>query len=113
MADKRNVTQATGKRKTAVARIRLLPGGGTITVNRRSFEDYFPRDTSRMRILEPLQVTETMAQYDVLAEVHGGGISAQADAVRLGISRALVEIEETMRATLRDRKSTRLKSSHT
>ncbi|HLH76726.1 MAG TPA: 30S ribosomal protein S9 [Candidatus Binataceae bacterium] len=101
MADKRNVTQATGKRKTAVARIRLLPGGGTITVNRRSFEDYFPRDTSRMRILEPLQVTETMAQYDVLAEVHGGGISAQADAVRLGISRALVEIEETMRATLR------------
>ena len=101
MADKRNVTQATGKRKTAVARIRLLPGGGTITVNRRSFEDYFPRDTSRMRILEPLQLTETMSQYDILAEVHGGGISAQADAVRLGISRALVEIEETMRAALR------------
>lgn len=101
MADKRNVTQATGKRKTAVARIRLLPGGGTITVNRRSFEDYFPRDTSRMRILEPLQLTETMSQYDILAEVHGGGISAQADAVRLGISRALVEIEETMRGALR------------
>src|SRR5579875_2285303 len=101
MAEKRNATQATGKRKTAVARIRLLPGSGTITVNRRTFEEYFPRDTSRMRILEPLQITETISQLDVLAEVHGGGVSAQADAVRHGISRALVELEESMRPTLR------------
>ncbi len=101
MAEKKQVSSATGKRKTAVARVRLLPGSGTITVNKRGFEDYFPRETARMRILEPLQITETVAQYDVLAEVNGGGISAQADAVRHGISRALVEVAETMRPTLR------------
>ncbi len=101
MAEKKQVSSATGKRKTAVARVRLLPGTGTITVNKRGFEDYFPRETARMRILEPLQITETAAQYDVFAEVNGGGISAQADAVRHGISRALVEVAETMRPTLR------------
>ncbi len=92
---------ATGKRKTAVARVRLLPGSGTITINQRGFEDYFPRETARMRILEPLQITETAAQYDVFAEVNGGGISAQADAVRHGISRALVTAAESLRGTLR------------
>jgi small subunit ribosomal protein S9 len=101
MADKKQLSYATGKRKTAVARIRLMPGTGTITVNRRGFEDYFPRETARMRILEPLQITETATQYDVLAEVNGGGTSAQADAVRHGISRALVELTETLRPTLR------------
>jgi small subunit ribosomal protein S9 len=101
MADKKQLSYATGKRKTAVARVRLLPGTGTITVNKRGFEDYFPRETARMRILEPLQITETAAQYDVLAEVNGGGVSAQADAVRHGISRALVEVAETLRPTLR------------
>jgi small subunit ribosomal protein S9 len=101
MPEKKQVTSATGKRKTAVARVRLLPGAGTITVNKRGFEDYFPRETARMRILEPLQITETVAQFDVLAEVKGGGTSAQADAVRHGISRALVAVAETMRPTLR------------
>jgi small subunit ribosomal protein S9 len=101
MADKKQLSQATGKRKTAVARVRLLPGTGTITVNRRGFEDYFPRETARMRILEPLQITELATQYDVFAEVAGGGTSAQADAVRHGISRALVEVAETLRPTLR------------
>jgi len=101
MPEKRQVSSATGKRKTAVARVRLLPGSGTITVNKRGFEDYFPRETARMRILEPLQITETVAQFDVLAEVKGGGTSAQADAVRHGISRALVAVAEAMRPTLR------------
>jgi small subunit ribosomal protein S9 len=101
MPEKNLLAQATGKRKTAVARVRLLPGTGAITVNRRGFEDYFPRETARMRILEPLQITETATQYDVFAEVNGGGISAQADAVRHGISRALVAVVETLRPTLR------------
>jgi small subunit ribosomal protein S9 len=101
MAEKKQVSNATGKRKTAVARVRLMPGTGAIMINRRGFEDYFPRETARMRIMEPLQITETAAQYDVLAEVRGGGISAQADAVRHGISRALVEVAETLRPTLR------------
>jgi small subunit ribosomal protein S9 len=101
MADKKQLSQATGKRKTAVARVRLLPGTGTITVNKRGFEDYFPRETARMRILEPLHITETATQYDILAEVAGGGTSAQADAVRHGISRALVAVAETLRPALR------------
>ncbi|HKD65264.1 MAG TPA: 30S ribosomal protein S9 [Candidatus Binataceae bacterium] len=101
MPEKKQISSATGKRKTAVARVRLLPGTGAITVNKRGFEDYFPRETARMRILEPLQITETAAQYDVFAEVNGGGTSAQADAVRHGISRALVAVAETLRPTLR------------
>ncbi|HEV3111333.1 MAG TPA: 30S ribosomal protein S9 [Candidatus Binataceae bacterium] len=101
MADKKQLSYATGKRKTAVARVRLLPGSGTITINKRGFEDYFPRETARMRILEPLQITETAAQYDIIAEVNGGGTSAQADAVRHGISRALLVVADTLRPTLR------------
>jgi small subunit ribosomal protein S9 len=101
MAEKKQVSSATGKRKTAVARVRLLSGSGAIMINRRGFEDYFPRETARMRIMEPLQITETAMQYDVFVEVSGGGISAQADAVRHGISRALVEVAETLRPTLR------------
>ena len=101
MAEKKNIIWTTGRRKTAVARVRMLPGSGTITVNQRTLEDYFPRPTSRMRILEPFEATETVGQYDVLVSVEGGGIAAQADAVRHGISRALVSATETLRPTLR------------
>jgi len=101
MVDKRHPVWATGKRKTAVARIRLIPGEGAITVNERTLEDYFPRETARMRILEPLELTESRSQYDILASVHGGGISAQADAIRHGISRALAVVAETLRPALR------------
>ncbi len=101
MAEKKNIIWTTGRRKTAVARVRMLPGTGTITVNERTLEDYFPRPTSRMRILEPFEATETVGQYDVLISVEGGGIAAQADAVRHGISRALVTATETLRPTLR------------
>jgi small subunit ribosomal protein S9 len=101
MAEKKNIIWTTGRRKTAVARVRLFPGVGTVTVNERTLEDYFPRPTSRMRILEPFEATETTGQYDVLVSVEGGGIAAQADAVRHGISRALVRATETLRPTLR------------
>ncbi|MFZ0245191.1 30S ribosomal protein S9 [Candidatus Binatus sp.] len=101
MAEKKNIIWTTGRRKTAVARVRMLPGSGTITINERTLEDYFPRPTSRMRILEPFEATETVGQYDVLVSVEGGGIAAQADAVRHGISRALVSATETLRPTLR------------
>ena len=90
MAEKKNIIWATGRRKTAVARVRMFPGAGTVTVNERTLENYFPRDTARMRVIEPFEVTETKGQYDVIVSVHGGGSSAQADAVRHGISRALV-----------------------
>jgi len=101
MAEKKNIIWTTGRCKTAVARVRMLPGTGTITVNERTLEDYFPRPTSRMRILEPFEATETVGQYDVLVSVEGGGIAAQADAVRHGISRALITATETLRPTLR------------
>jgi small subunit ribosomal protein S9 len=101
MANPRNVTRKTGRRKTAVASVRLQPGSGAMTINDRSLEVYFPRDTSRMRILEPFELTETNGQYDTIVKVSGGGTSAQADAVRLGISRALVEIAEALRPALR------------
>jgi small subunit ribosomal protein S9 len=101
MAEKKNIIWTTGRRKTSVARVRMFAGSGTITINQRTIEDYFPRPTSRMRILEPFEVTETVGQYDVLASVEGGGIAAQADAVRLGISRALITATETLRPTLR------------
>jgi small subunit ribosomal protein S9 len=101
MAEKKNIIWTTGRRKTSVARVRMFAGSGTITINERTLEDYFPRPTSRMRILEPFEVTETTGQFDVLASVEGGGIAAQADAVRLGISRALVSANETARPVLR------------
>jgi small subunit ribosomal protein S9 len=101
MAESRNTTRATGRRKTAVASVRLTPGSGAVTINNRPLEEYFQRDTSRMRILEPFELTETNGQYDLVVKVSGGGTSAQADAVRLGISRALVTVAETLRPALR------------
>ncbi len=101
MPEKKNVIWATGRRKSAIARVRLIPGAGSISINARSLEDYFPRDTSRMRIMEPFEITETGGQFDLIVSVEGGGISAQADAVRHGISRALVSSSETLRPALR------------
>ena len=79
----------------------MFPGSGTVTVNDRELEVYFPRPTSRMRIMEPFELTETRAQYDVIVKVTGGGVSAQADAVRHGISRALITAAEGLRPALR------------
>lgn len=102
MADKKNLIRATGRRKTAVASVRLIPGSGTISVNERSLEDYFGRATARMRVMEPFEVTETVGQFDALVAVKGGGSSAQADAIRHGIARALLASAETMRPALRE-----------
>jgi small subunit ribosomal protein S9 len=101
MPENRNTIRRTGRRKTAIASVRLIPGSRQISVNERSLEAYFPRDTARMRILEPFEVTETVGQFDALISVKGGGSSAQADAVRHAISRALLTSSDTLRGPLR------------
>jgi len=91
----------TGRRKTSVARVWIRPGAGKILVNRRPFEDYFPRETLRMIIAQPLQVTNTFGQIDVLVNVGGGGPSGQAGAVRHCIARALVRSDDRLRGALK------------
>ena len=91
----------TGRRKTSVARVWLRPGQGAVTVNRRTFEDYFPRETLRMIICQPLELTNTRGQFDVRVNVGGGGPSGQAGAVRHGISRALLGFDEALRSPLK------------
>jgi len=92
---------ATGRRKSAVARVRLRPGDGKITVNNRSLEAYFPRPTLRMVIAQPFEVTSTTTDFDVLAKVVGGGVSAQASAIRHAISRALCDAMPDSRPQLK------------
>ena len=92
---------ATGRRKTSVARVCIRPGPGKIVVNRRPFEDYFPRETLRMLIAQPLQLTSTLGQLDVMVTVGGGGPTGQAGAVRHGLARALVRFDDNLRATLK------------
>ena len=95
------LVQATGRRKRSVARVRLRTGAGTITVNGRTVEDYFPSQTHQVLVTEPLTATATEGRYDVDATIHGGGTSGQAGALRLGISRGLVEVEPELRDTLK------------
>ncbi len=80
---------ATGRRKTSVARVNLFPGNGKIEVNKRAFENYFPRETDRIIILEPLKMTNMIHKFDVNARVTGGGLTGQAGAIRLGLARAI------------------------
>lgn len=91
----------TGRRKTSVARVWLRPGQGAITINRRPFEEYFSRETLRMIIAQPFQLTNTLGQFDVSVNVGGGGIAGQAGAIRHGISRALLAFDDTLRQTLK------------
>ena len=95
------LTQTTGRRKEAVARVRLRPGTGAITVNRKAIEAYFTTATARMVVTEPLRLTSTDEVYHVDVTVDGGGVTGQAGAVRLGIARALVELDPEMRAPLK------------
>ena len=95
------LARTTGRRKRAVARVRVSPGDGTITVNGRTLEDYFPSDTHRMVLTEPLRLTETESAYDVNVTMHGGGPTGQAGALRLGIARALIDIDPEMREPLK------------
>jgi small subunit ribosomal protein S9 len=92
---------ATGRRKTSVARVWIRPGAGRIVVNRRAFEDYFPRETLRMIIAQPLEVTSTVGQFDIFVTVAGGGPSGQAGAVRHGLTRALAKFDEKFRLPLK------------
>jgi small subunit ribosomal protein S9 len=93
--------QSTGRRKAAIARVRLRPGTGVITINKRPLEDYFPSATHRMVITEPLRLVDKTDVYDVDATMRGGGVSGQAGALRHGITRALVELEPELRIPLK------------
>jgi len=91
----------TGRRKTSTARVYLRPGAGNVIVNRKAFDTYFPNETLRMIIRQPLNLTETTAKFDILANVAGGGPAGQAGAIRHGITRALLEYNADLRPTLK------------
>lgn len=91
----------TGRRKTSVARVRLYPGSGNITINDRTIDDYFGLDTLKLLVRQPLVLTETTAKFDIVCNVDGGGISGQAGAIRHGISRALLKFDENLRPPLK------------
>jgi small subunit ribosomal protein S9 len=93
--------QSTGRRKRAVARVRLRPGTGVITVNKRALDNYFPSETHRMVVTEPLRLTTLTETYDIDATLDGGGPTGQAGALRLGISRGLVGLDEDLRGVLK------------
>ena len=95
------LTQTTGRRKEAIARARLRPGTGTITVNGRPFENYFTTPAHRMEAVEPLRVAEATESYDVDATITGGGISGQAGALRMALARSLVELDPESRGMLK------------
>ncbi|MBM2824601.1 MAG: rpsl [Dehalococcoidales bacterium] len=99
--EKQTYVQKTGRRKTAVAQVRLIPGDGAIIVNGAPYEQVFPRLAHREAILKPFVITETMGKYNVTVKVNGGGISGQATAISHGLSRALVETEESLKPALR------------
>ncbi|MFH0762698.1 MAG: 30S ribosomal protein S9 [Candidatus Omnitrophota bacterium] len=92
---------AVGRRKESVARVRLFPGKGDITVNQRPYERYFLRETDRIIIKQPLVITKNTDKFDIIANIKGGGLTGQAGALRLGIARILVSIEPQLRDTLR------------
>jgi small subunit ribosomal protein S9 len=94
---------ATGKRKTAIARVILKPGSGTYTINGKTLEEYFPRERLQVQARQPLDATGNLSRMDVVARIHGGGVSAQAGALRHGIARALVDAEPTLRTELKRR----------
>ena len=91
----------TGRRKSSVARVYLRSGKGTITINGRTFEDYIPSAAVRLDVLQPLELTETTDKFDILVNVQGGGTTGQAGAIRLGITRALMEVNPDYRAVLK------------
>ena len=92
----------TGRRKSSVARVRLVPGNGNVTINGRDIDDYFGLDTLKVIVRQPLVLTSTVAKFDVIAKVEGGGFTGQAGAIRHGIARALLEVDsDEYRATLK------------
>ena len=101
MAAIQTLYSGTGRRKTSVARVRLLPGDGKITVNGRDYKEYFPRNTYQVAVSSPLKVLEVAGNYDVVVKVEGGGPTGQAEAVRHGIARALAEESQEARGELK------------
>jgi len=93
--------QGTGRRKNAIARVRLIPGSGKYSINNRGLSEYFGKKTLEMIVQQPLEITETLGKYDIYARVHGGGTSGQAGALRLGIARALLKADESLRPVLK------------
>ena len=96
-----DLSTATGKRKTAIARVRLKLGSGNIVVNGRASAEYFPRECDQILIRSPLEATESLSRYDIIAKIHGGGPSGQAGALRHGIARALEKLDPSQRLTLK------------
>ena len=101
VAEELQTIQTVGRRKTAVARILLRSGEGEWTINGRPLAEYFPRKTHQMRVEEPLQVTELDGRFDIQIRVNGGGLTGQADAIRMGVARALVAYDEEVRPNLK------------
>jgi len=95
------LVQATGRRKESVARVRLYDGTGSVVLNGKSLDDYFPNMAQRLRALEPLRVASLEGRYDIRANLHGGGTTGQSDALRLGIARALIAIDPDLRPLLK------------
>ncbi|MBQ9953523.1 MAG: 30S ribosomal protein S9 [Clostridia bacterium] len=101
MYNNENYFYGTGRRKSSVARVRLLPGSGNVTINGRAMDEYFGLETLRMLVRQPMELTGTMGKYDVIVNVVGGGVSGQAGAIRHGITRALIESDETLKTVLK------------
>ena len=97
----KNAFYSTGRRKRAVARVWMMPGTGKIAINRRELDDYFGRATSKMVLRQPLELTETLGRYDIYINVSGGGLSGQAEAIRLGVTRSLMKINAAFRPALK------------
>jgi small subunit ribosomal protein S9 len=102
MAESQQNHYGTGRRKTATARVYLKPGSGRITVNDRSLDEFFGRETGRMIVRQPLEAVKLVDKFDIAVTVGGGGITGQAGAIRHGITRALIEYDESLRKPLRD-----------
>lgn len=101
VARKAEMNNATGRRKHSVARVRIIPGNGNITINKRSIDEYFGREVLRTIVRQPLVLTNTEGKYDIIVNVHGGGTTGQAGAIRHGIARALVTVDEDLRGPLK------------
>ena len=101
ISKKKNQIWGTGRRKKSVARVRLVPGTGVITINKRDIDEYFGLETLKVVVRQPLALTKTEGKFDILVNVQGGGFTGQAGAIRHGIARALIEVDEEYRAALK------------
>ena len=101
MYDSKPYLYGTGRRKSSVARVRVYPGSGSITINGRDIDEYFGLDTLKLIVRQPMALTDTLGKYDIICTVAGGGVSGQAGAIRHGLSRALLQVSDEMRPVLK------------